>query len=69
MASQGGDAIARILCFYRKGTHKLSIISATTLVSGSSYTSKWQLEPLKHHRHSSSALGIGLEVGIAGEES
>ena len=52
---------------WEKGTYELSVFSAATLVSGSSYTV--EVANGSPQASSSSALGIGLEVGIAGEES
>ena len=52
---------------WEKGTYEVSVFSATTLVLGSSYTVK--VANGAPQALLSSALGIGLEVGIAGEES
>ncbi|KAL3774885.1 hypothetical protein ACHAW5_007303 [Stephanodiscus triporus] len=52
---------------WEKGTYELSVFSATTLVSGSSYTV--EVENGTPQASSSSAVGRGLEAGVAGEES
>ena len=50
-----------------KGTYELSVFSGSTLVSGSSYTI--EVTNGAPQASSSSAVGRGLETGVAGEES
>ena len=64
-ASSGRYPIKYIL--WEKGTYDLSVYSGSTLVTGSSYT----VEVINNLPlpSSSSAHGLGLQVGIAGEQS
>ncbi len=52
---------------WEKGTYELSVFSASTLVSGSSYTI--EVANGVPQASSSSAFGKGLKVGVAGEKS
>ncbi|KAL7538362.1 hypothetical protein ACHAXR_010787, partial [Thalassiosira sp. AJA248-18] len=52
---------------WEKGLYELSVISGTTLVSGSSYTV--EVANGTPQASSSSAFGNGLEAGVAGESS